>query len=278
MEVAHFAQESTDMPNFGAMSVQVICSSDSAKGKLEWRQSLELDAPAGGIGVTFDLVGQAIGDAWVSILRREFTVERVVIGTLAEDGKPYNPETFAVVPVGLRGTRGAATSEVGNVLPLSTVLHVQKVVSTGRLGAMLIRGMLSEADISSDANGGVFLTNPSGIQTEIDGMFSAIVAGLAGAATVSLISGAGLVLNSREVTGLRVKGVSSKGIRNNRKPAPVAAAAREARSLLSDGGITVDELPRFIELVRTVFAFAGEALPALPLLGDETSVNQSELT
>lgn len=266
------------MANFGAMSVQVICSSDSAKGKLEWRQSLELDAPAGGIGVTFDLVGQAIGDAWVSILRREFTVERVVIGTLAEDGKPYNPDTFAVVPIGLRGTRGASTSEVGNVLPLSTVLHVQKVVSTGRLGAMLIRGMLSEADISSDANGGVFLTNPSGIQTEIDGMFSAIVTGLAGAATISLISGTGLVLNSREVTGLRVKGVSSKGIRNNRKPAPVAAAAREARSLLSDGGITVDELPRFIELVRTVFAFAGEALPALPLLPTATSGNQSELT
>lgn len=266
------------MANFGAMSVQIICSSDSAKGKLEWRQSLELDAPAGGIGVTFDLVGQALGSAWQKILRREFTVERVVIGTLAEDGKPYNPDTFAVVPIGLRGTRGAVTSEAGNVLPLSTVLHVQKVVSTGRLGAMLIRGMLSEADISSDANGGVSLTNATGIQAEIDTLFADIQAGLGGAATVSLISGFGLVLTSREVTGLRVKGVSSKGIRNNRKPAPVAAAAREARTLLSDGGITIDEIPRFVELVRTVFAFAGEALPALPMLPTATSENPSDLS
>jgi len=266
------------MPNFGAMSVQIICSSDSAKGKLEWRQSLELDAPAGGVGVTFDLVGQALGGAWRKILRREFTVERVVIGTLAEDGKPYNPDTFAVVPIGLRGTRGIQTSETANVLPLATVLHVQKIVSSGRLGAMLIRGMLSELDIVSDTNGGVSLANAASVQTEIDTLFDDMVSGLGGAATISLISGSGLVLTSREVTGLRVKGVSAKGIRNNRKPAPVAAAAREARSLLADGGITIDELPRFIEVVRTVFAFAGEALPALPLLPTATTENPSDLS
>ena len=39
--------------NFGAMSVQVIYKSESAKGPLEWRNNHESEAPAGRRAVDF---------------------------------------------------------------------------------------------------------------------------------------------------------------------------------------------------------------------------------
>ena len=251
--------------NFGAMSVQVIYKSDSAKGALEWRNNHEIEAPAGGVAVDFQLVANAFADAFLPLLCPEFSIDRVVIGTLAEDGQPYNPDTFAVLPVNLRGTRNDPLSAASSTLPITNILHVQKLTSRGRLGRMFLRGMLQEKDIESDVNGGNFLTNAAGIQTELDAAWATIQAGLGNAANMALVSGSGFVLSSRNVTGFKVKGVSSKSLRNNRKSFATREAAGNLRSVLADGGVTVNELPTVIQGVNTLLKVLGEsAIPLLP--------------
>lgn len=251
--------------NFGAMSVQVIYKSDSAKGPLEWRNNHEIEAPAGGLAVDFQLVANAFADAFLPLLCPEFSIDRVVIGTLAEDGQPYNPETFAVLPVNLRGIRNDPLSAASSTLPITNILHVQKLTSRGRLGRMFLRGMLMERDVESDVNGGNFLTNPEGIQAELDTAWDTIQTGLGGAANMALISGSGLVLNSRNVTGFKVKGVSSKSVRNNRKSFATREAASNLRSVLADGGVTIEELPTVIQGVNTLLKVIGETgIPLLP--------------
>lgn len=254
------------MANFGAMSVQVIYSASTAKGRTEWRNNYELDAPAAGVGVDFQLVADAFADAFLPLLLGAFVLDRVVIGTLAEDGKPYNPSTFAVLPVGRRGTRGFNSSAIGSALPLSNVLHVSKLVDNGRLGNMLLRGFLAETDIESDANGGVSLTDRAAVETQLGTAYSTLQAGLGGAATLALISGSGVVLNSRDVTGFRVRGLTSKGMRNQRKTYATRQAVSAARNVLGDGGITLDEIPQVIEVVGTLLRALGAGASTPPLL------------
>lgn len=251
--------------NFGAMSVQVIYKSESAKGPLEWRNNHEIEAPAGGLAVDFQLVAEAFSDAFLPLLSPEFSIDRVVIGTLAEDGKPYNPETFAVLPVNLRGTRLATSGLKTATLPITNTLHVQKLAARGRLGRMLLRGYLQEGDVESDLNGGNYLVNANNVQTDLDNAWGRLEDGLGTAANMALISGTGFVLNSRNVTGFKVKGVSSKALRNNRKTFATRQAANNLRSVLADGGVTIEELPAVIQGVNTLLKVLGETgIPLLP--------------
>ena len=59
--------------------------------------------------------------------------------------------------------------------------------------------------------------------------------------------------------------VSSKALRNNRKTFATRQAAQNLRSVLTDGGVTIDELPTVIQGVNTLLKVLGESsIPLLP--------------
>ena len=69
------------------------------------------------------------------------TIDRVVISTYVRDSRPYNPETFVTIPVGLFGQR----SSEGDPLPIEYCLFVRRSVQSGRTGKLLYRGCLLES-------------------------------------------------------------------------------------------------------------------------------------
>lgn len=67
------------------------------------------------------------------------------------------------------------------------------------------------------------------------------------------------------MTGFKVKGVSSKALRNNRKTFATRQAANNLRSVLTDGGVTIEEIPAVIQGVNTLLKVLGETgIPLLP--------------
>lgn len=70
-------------------------------------------------------------------------IDRVTVSTYVPDSLPYNPNTLAVFPVVVFGTRTISS----DALPLEICLFVRRNVNFGRDGRLLYRGCLSEADM-----------------------------------------------------------------------------------------------------------------------------------
>lgn len=88
------------------------------------------------------------------------------ISTIAEDSDPYDPFTFVTVPLeeGLVGQRSIAS----DLEPLQMCLYVKKVVTVGRQGKQLYRGVLQESDVSAAA-GAPRLSSPITMSTLVAG-------------------------------------------------------------------------------------------------------------
>jgi len=129
-----------------------------------WACTHEFSSNGGGtIDSAFEAFATSLAQFHSGCLRESFFVERVVISTLARDSSPYDVTKLAVYEFGLAGALTASS----DVLPLWNVVLVKRLVPNGRLGNMLLRGMLSETDVSSP--GGVpQLTSKENIQTVID--------------------------------------------------------------------------------------------------------------
>lgn len=73
--------------------------------------------------------------------------DRAVLSTWIEDGTPYDPSSFTVIPLGLEGT----VVPSGGALPLNVVLHIRRKVIFGRPGKVFWRRALGEGDIEAPA-------------------------------------------------------------------------------------------------------------------------------
>lgn len=142
--------------------------------------------------------------------------ESYTISTMAEDGSPYNPDTFVTKPVaaGTYGSRAAGTSS--DSLPLRVALYAKRHVASGRQGKLFYRGVLLESDVLAPA--GVFrLANAAAIQAEFatamySNSFSEYLAGdQNGALGVTMTMSTNVLLGqtiNRGVTDITAAGVT----------------------------------------------------------------------
>jgi hypothetical protein len=80
-------------------------------------------------------------------------IDRVAISTYVPDSQPYNPNTLAIFPFSVPGTRTGP----GSVLALEACLFVRRNVIFGRDGRLLYRGCLTDQQVSSSALRAVLL-------------------------------------------------------------------------------------------------------------------------
>jgi hypothetical protein len=150
----------------------------------------------------------------IALLATAFTLERIVISTLAEDSAPYDPTRLGVFEYAEFGTRVGT----GDIVPLVNCLLVKRVVSNGRLGNMLLRGMLQEGDLNSP--GGIpGLTDKAGLQTEVQNALTATEFDFylsAAAENIQLyMITKGLIDNTeRAVNSFLVQGLTAKKLNN----------------------------------------------------------------
>lgn len=148
------------------------------------------------------------------LLNPAFLIDRVVVSTLAADSEPYDVTKLAVFEQNLPGAR----VQSGDILPLNNVVLVKRVVVGGRLGNMLLRGMLQEGDVASP--GGVpGLSDMETMQTDVETAVTAsglgdYIGGSLSNLQLYMIT-KGLVDNTeRPITGFRVAGITNKKLNN----------------------------------------------------------------
>ncbi len=195
-------------------SIRVISKLDGPV-PIRWANTWEV---SGGLDTTQELLDD-IADGLAlfhkALLLEQYMVEKVVISTLAADGQPYDPETFAVREVGLSGTRGAAGSQP---YTLNACLLVKKSVAYGRSGSLLLRGMLTEAEVDG-STGLVKLANVAALQSNFDtafnlGSLGSYLAGGSGQTKLALITPGTLNNTEREITGMVVQRLTHKKLNN----------------------------------------------------------------
>lgn len=129
-----------------------------------WAVTHEFSSNVGGTSdADFSAFADKLALFHASLLNTAFQIDRVVISTLAEDSSPYDVTKLAVFEQSLQGLRTSS----GDVAPLVNVVLIKRVVVGGRLGNMLLRGLLQEGDLASP--GGVpALADQAGLQDEVN--------------------------------------------------------------------------------------------------------------
>lgn len=241
-------------------TVQVWFRADSAKGPQYWRNTWEIDLGIGGFWANnLETVAQAFATFHKTFLLPVFTIDHVVVSTIAADGEPYNPDTFSVTPINQAGTRTLPSGE--HALPLVNVLHVRKTVVRGRPGRLMLRGALGTSDIVSDISGVTKLADPAGLESGIDGKFGELLTNLG--AVVPALVGSGLAANPRPVVSLNIAGLSYNPARRAVKPkVPPTSPFSQMAQFLGD-------LQGVAEVMNPIItAYNALPLPDVPLLGE----------
>lgn len=246
------------MPISGPLGVEVVYGVDTAVGRQYWANRYELNVP-GSDGVDAEDIADAFATSLRPILLQNFYLDHVVVSTWAADGQPYDPLTFFTKPYNQRGTRGNDLSTT--VLPINNVVHVRKLTTAGRTGNVFIRGYLQEEDISSDVSGAVTLSDVS--KAQVANALNDLVTNLPQGCEIVMIGPVGGVQVIRPVTGFSVAKLGSHNLRTKRKSRLVNNAVESMSGLLADGGITIDEIPAFVEAAAAVVRALGTELPPL---------------
>lgn len=233
---------------------------DSAKGPSFWKNTWEIDLGIGGFWANdLQVVAEAFGDFHRALLLPFYYVDHVVISTIAEDGEPYNPDTFATVPINLPGTMAIDPS--ATALPLTNVLHVRKNVVRGRPGKLMLRGVLNSNDIETVPGGVVRLINQAQFSAFVQTQYAALRTAL-GLVVPSLV-GSGLAATPRPVESCSVAGLSYN-------PARRAVKTKvPATSPLAQMAGFIGDLQNVAEVMNPIIqAYNALPLPDVPLLGD----------
>lgn len=130
---------------------------------LRWACTHEFSTNIGGSSSNIDNFAVSMMGFHQRLLLTPYQVEKAVVSTLAEDGSPYDPETFKIyegVGFGLRSL------DDNDAYDLNNVLVVNRMVEFGRIGHMFLRGTLHEGDVQSIA-GRVVLGDQPGIDDEV---------------------------------------------------------------------------------------------------------------
>lgn len=143
-------------------SLRIIFKLDGAR-PLYWATTHEFSTNTGGSSANIDtFVGHAIAFHQLLLLT-PYQIDRAVVSTLAEDGDPYDPETFKVYPSGAFGSRPLDGEDAYD---LNIALLISRNVGFGRLGHMMLRGLLTEGDLTS-IGGVVQLADRAGLDAEL---------------------------------------------------------------------------------------------------------------
>lgn len=169
---------------------------------LGWANNYELvvDTPPGEVDL-LDLAA-AIASFEAEIHLPDTQLDRIVISTWVEDGEPYDPTTFVVIPRSELGTRLAG----GQPLSLNNCLFVRRDTAFGRPGKIFYRRVMTEEDVLAPS-GTLALANQTAFNLEVNtaltssglGAYFAIGVGM------HMVMKSALLID-REVTGLTVAG------------------------------------------------------------------------
>lgn len=122
----------------------------------QWSNSYEFVANDPGTLTDLTNVGNSVTQ-FEQACHNTFTVfDRLVISTWSPDSVPYNPDNFYVQELTLVGTRDTS----GELEPITTCWSVARNPTSGRLGHVFYRGVLSQADTSAPS-GITVLADPS---------------------------------------------------------------------------------------------------------------------
>jgi hypothetical protein len=124
--------------------------------------------------------------------------DRVAISTYVPDSQPYNPNTVAVFPFSLNGTRVGQ----GSALPLEACLFVRRNVVFGRDGRLLYRGCLTDTQVSTSNLRSVLLPSAVTSYQNIINNWRSI--GLGNEFRLVMASGLPIPTDVRQVVNLQV--------------------------------------------------------------------------
>lgn len=113
---------------------------------LSWANSYELITVGDpGVGAEADIISALVSFEQAIHLDDVF-FDRAVFSTFAEDGVPYDPESFIVYPLSGAGT----VSTVGlDPRSLNDCLFVRRTVASGRTGKLFYRRCLTDEDVTA---------------------------------------------------------------------------------------------------------------------------------
>jgi len=132
--------------------------------------------------------------------------DRMVISTWSPDSKPYDPDTFYTAALTGNGTRDT----IGELEPITACLSIARQPSSGRLGHIFLRGVLSQNDTSAPA-GITVLNDLDAMDTELQaaittsGLDGYLGLGAEGALALCMVNKTGT--NTRLVMSLAAAGV-----------------------------------------------------------------------
>lgn len=111
----------------------------------EWTCNIEMDYDGAIDAAEVEIAALSMAAGLADILLTNVVIDRIVASTWLEDSAPYNPSSLRVIPIGINGTKDfLLTKPVDDDL----VLFIRKTVSTGRSGKILLRGVLTTAEIN----------------------------------------------------------------------------------------------------------------------------------
>lgn len=114
----------------------------------EWTCNIEMDYDGAIDAAEVESAALSMAAGLADILLTNVVIDRIVASTWLEDSAPYNPSSLRVIPIGINGTKDfLLTQPVDDDL----VLFIRKTVSTGRAGKILLRGVLTTAEINVDS-------------------------------------------------------------------------------------------------------------------------------
>lgn len=114
----------------------------------EWTCNIEMDYDGAIDAAEVEGAALSMAAGLADILLTNVVIDRIVASTWLEDSAPYNPSSLRVIPIGINGTKDfLLTQPVDDDL----VLFIRKTVSTGRSGKILLRGVLTTAEINVDS-------------------------------------------------------------------------------------------------------------------------------
>ena len=125
-------------------------------------------------------------------------IDRVAISTYVPDSQPYNPNTLAVFPFSVPGTRTGP----GSALALEMCLFVRRNVIFGRDGRLLYRGCLTDQQVSSSSLRAVLLPTAVTFYQNVINSWRSI--GLGNEFRFVMASGLPIPTDVRQVVNLQV--------------------------------------------------------------------------
>jgi len=171
----------------------------------EWSNSYEFVANASGDETDLNTMLTAFVLFEQNIHNTFTRFTRAIVSTWEEDSVPYDPDAFLVVELAQSGTRDTS----GELEPITACWSVARIPTSGRLGHIFYRGVLSQGDTAAPAGITVLSDPPTMADLLSDAITAAEIDGYLGAGgaplTLAMINKTGT--NTRVVLGLASAGV-----------------------------------------------------------------------